>query len=770
MIISPPFLPTSDADDLRYVAIAMPDSVDIAPGSGGAPAGSYPLTTAMTWHNGLHIQAPRDAQNQHLPVRAIADGTVIFKRAPKPANNTATDAQNYNPYSNTPAWTDNGIVIVRHTTDIGATGNTPTTVTYYSAYMHLSSIDAAVEEKKPIWRKDVIGKAGQIYGRDHQIHFEICLNPDELQKLMGVNRPITWGDPATAPTADGRTDAVFGSLYVYLPAGTPIRTAAPTSHLRNGGPATGASATTGHFVPNTLQAAQWVEVRYQQGNGTVSSYRASDGTGGLRVGDPIGQPHPERDFEYNLYTEANKRHTNAVAGGATSSSPSGWYELLRFGRNLGPDPLPADAAHWREIPAANGTVWADLNAPGAFKFSDADFPAFKDWQCFGDDPSPENQRCDSTHLKRTIRDPLVPESILERKALARRLSDSDVRRKLERAICSFPTEWDKTTITDRYEWLKVDEEFRVEEGDQWNTFKAHAESISFDDLPQDYKDAIWHIHPRTFIRHMRQCGWLSENEAYQLFPKLALRKIGQAYVNERVTPDRNRLRNHLISINAATRKYCITSPVRLAAFYGNSMQETQWFRLLEEGGGQSARYAPWHGRGFLQLTWPDNYIKYAEFKGMNIAPQLKTQLAAAARTANQSRSNLALLALEGSISLNLSQLRLNVAAEPPFHMEAADSAGAYWAWTSAGRSADPQANFMRQAASTFIYYTHRNFGNVAGTVNVGHPSTSYSTINGIEARFQCFTSSTMVLMDLTQFPDGAGQMQNEPDGWTRRLP
>lgn len=105
--------------------------------------------------HGLHIQAPRDAHNQPLPVRAIADGTVIFKRAPKPANNTATDAQNY-----TPAWTDNGIVIVRHTTDIGATGNTPTTVTYYSVYMHLSSIDAAVEEKKPIWRKDVIGKAG----------------------------------------------------------------------------------------------------------------------------------------------------------------------------------------------------------------------------------------------------------------------------------------------------------------------------------------------------------------------------------------------------------------------------------------------------------------------------------------------------------------------------------------------------------------------------------------------------------------------------------
>jgi hypothetical protein len=628
MIISPPFLPTPDADDLRYVAVAMPDSVDIAPGSGGAPAGSYPLTTAMTWHNGLHIQAPRDAQNQHLPVRAIADGTVIFKRAPKPANNTATDAQNYNPYSNTPAWTDNGIVIVRHTTDIGATGNTPTTVTYYSVYMHLSSIDAAVEEKKPIWRKDVIGKAGQIYGRDNRIHFEICLNPDELQKLVGVNRAITWTDPATAPTADGRTDAVFGSLYVYLPAGTPTRTAAPTSHLRNSGPVAGSSAATGHFVPNTLQAAQWVEIRYAGGDGAVSSYRASDGAGGLKVGDPIGQSHPEPDFEYNLYAEANRRHTSLSTITQATSSPSGWYELLRFGRNLGPDALPADVAHWREVPTASGTVWADLNAPGTFKFSDADFPAFKGWQCFGDDPSPENQRCDSTHLKRTIRDPLVPESIREREALARRLGESSVRRKLERAICRFPTEWDRSTITGRYEWLKVDEEFRVEEGEEWDAFKAHAESISFEGLPQEYKDAVWHIHPRTFISHMRQCGWLSAIELAQCVPRNAVEQTkdsGGNFVYPQSTISwataSTRASAYAIDLSIMFRKFGLAlSALRISFFLGNSIQETIYFSRKSELGGAGTRYAPWYGRGFLQLTWEPNYRNYGDFRGWSSQP------------------------------------------------------------------------------------------------------------------------------------------------------
>ena len=94
-----------------------------------------------------------------------------------------------------------------------------------------------------------------------------------------------------------------------------------------------------------------------------------------------------------------------------TSSPSGWYELLRFRRNMSTDPLPANAAYWRRTPTDVGTVWTDLNAPGTGKFSDADFPAFKGWNCFDDDPSPDNQRCDSIELKRLIRDHQLPESI-----------------------------------------------------------------------------------------------------------------------------------------------------------------------------------------------------------------------------------------------------------------------------------------------------------------------------------------------------------------------
>ena len=573
MIISPPFLPAPEADDEAFVRLAMPDAVDIAPHSGGAPLGSYPLTTALTWHNGLHIDAPRNVQAPitqspaaqvplRLPVRAIADGTVIFKREPKPANTSPADPQNYNPYGSEPAWSDNGIVIVRHTTDIGASGNASTSLSYYSVYMHLSRIEPTVVEKQPIWRKDAIGTAGRILGREHQIHFEICLNAAELQKLLGAGRPLTWRDPATAPTADGRTDSVFGSVYVYLPAGTPTSAGAPVSHLR------------GAAVAGTLQEAQWVEIRYRNGSAKVSSYRATEGADGSPVGTPIGQSHPEPDFEYNLYAEANRRHNSLGAAVQATSSPSGWYELLRFGRNLGPDPLPGNAAHWRQIPTASGTVWADLNAPGTFKFSDADFPAFLGWQCYDDDPSADNQRCDSLQLKRAIRDPQVPESIRQRAVLARRLGDAGVRSTFRRAICKFPTEWDRSTIAKRYEWLKTDDEYRVEPGKGWEEFEAHCKAITFDDLPEEYKAATWHLHPRTFISHMRMCGWLSEKELARALDTAPT--TGQTRANSLRTP-----------MNTMLRKYgLLLTRQRAAHFFAQVGHETGWWQYREELGNE----------------------------------------------------------------------------------------------------------------------------------------------------------------------------------------
>lgn len=641
MLISPPFLPPLQANEAAFIDAAMPECTDYSHGTNGAPQGSFPLVTKLTWHNGMHLKAPRDAQQQLLPVRAIADGTVIFRRDSAAHSDDPQHPLNYNPFGHDAAWSDTGMVIVRHTTDIGATGNTPTQITFYSAYMHLRHIEPGVQPGKPIWRKDAIGTPGRIYGREGRLHFEICMDTRNLQTLLGPSRNLKWTEPDKTPNADGRTDAVFGSIYIYLPAGTPVRSSAPKSHLY-AGPTAGASAATDHFVPGTLRQAQWVEIRYgpsgtasQGGDAMITSYRAMDGAGGLKVGQRIGDPHVETDFEYNMYVEANSRHNSLSAADQARSSPSGWYELLRFGRNLGPDPLPANAAHWRPIPTDTGHVWADLNAPGTFKFSDADFPAFRGWQCFDDDTSPLDQRCDSVELKRLIRDPAQPETIRQPDVLAKRLSVPEVRDKLQYAICKFPTEWDKATITRRYEWLKTDEEFRMSEGHGWEEFAAHCEALCPDELPQEYKDADWHLHPKRFFSHCSQCGWLSATEFAQAMPRKLKHLSGSNFLQHAFFWNKAIARANTWNLyfNSTSRKYGLFSLNRRVHLLAQIIPETDYLRLVKEVDNRSGTYLkskayyPFYGRGLIQITWRENYHTYGKFRHFTAASNLDADFA-----------------------------------------------------------------------------------------------------------------------------------------------
>ena len=470
----------------------------------------------------------------------------------------------------------------------------------------------------------------------------------------------------------------------------------------------------------------------------------------------------------------------ASAAAQATSSPSGWYELLRFGRNLGPDPLPATAAHWREIPTATGTIWADLNAPGSFKFSEADFLAVMGWNFFKDDTTPLDQRCDSVNLKRWIRDPDPANAQrMESAQLGVRLGKPSVRQKLKRSICKFPTEWEQATIQTRMGWVREPKNgFGLEDDANWDRFMRHCQAMTFSDLPASYLGANWRVDPAEFIGVMRRCGWLSKREVTQLFPGKGLRNAGaRGWVLEDVYPEPLGIELNFLVLNQSTRKYGITTPQRLGAFYGNAMQETQWFRLLAEGGGSTTRYAPWFGRGFLQLTWPDNYIKYWGFRARAIDANLVSQLIAATQQARQQRNNSALQALEASLPAEMTIWR-DALKENRTH-DASDSAGAYWAWSGAARSADAKAAFVRvvQAASgqSVVYYTHSSFGNVAATVNVGHPppttanhATNYHVINGVQARFQAYTAAMMVLADSLEFPNATGQMQPGPEAWIRR--
>lgn len=616
MLISYPFLKSASTQDNT-------DSIR------HAFSGQYPVTSYLEWHNGQHLIAPLE-DGTYVPVRAIADGTVIHAVAAEAApSNDKKHPQNYSAFGEGPDWTDKGFVIIKHTTEIGADGDTPTMLTFYSVYAHMKELAAGIAKDKKVYRKDVLGKPGSIYNRAGHIHFEICLDDTNIKKLLGQD-PAEWPDQEATPTKDGRTDAVFGSTYVYLPASTPVQTTAPTSHVR--GTAT-----------QTLGTAQWVQISYLNntaaGSATLTSYKTD--------GSVVGAPRTDADAEYDLYKEANTRHSSLGTADKALSSPSGWYELLRFGRNLGrsatdKDPLPTNAAHWRKIMTPRGELWADLNAPGTFKFSDADFPAIMGWNCFGDDESKDDQRCDSAKLKRLLISDVKgmeerAEALKDPLFLFSQTRNDGIAAKLHKAICKFPSEFDQETIDARYGHIKEEEYFKSDaSGNNWKALREHIMALTMKDLPGEYKQAQWHVHPLAFVEQMRKCGWLNAFELAQCFP----RKLSHIHDTSFVASEwpwasaLQRARVWSKTFSLMNRKYAIDYPrSRLVHYLSHVVPETGNLSLVKEGDNatgtylSSKPYYPYYGRGLIQLTWQESYKKYGHYKCFSNTEQSGTFVA-----------------------------------------------------------------------------------------------------------------------------------------------
>jgi predicted chitinase len=648
MLISPPFL-TGETEENKILENGL-RPVDARESTTSAPEGNFPVSQSLLWHTGMHLQAP-SSDHGNAPARAIADGKIIYVNKARTRVNDAADGQAYNPFGTEASWTDNGMVVIEHETEIGAEGNTVTAVKFYSSYMHLSEVVQGLTEGQHIYRKDVIGSTGYVYLHNGQCELAISCDDDNLKKIIG--RDSTWQDPAKIPTKDGRTDAVFGDIYIYLPDSTPILSAAPTHHLRNppAAPASpSAAAATPTSATNKLGATQWVRISFgTEGALPGSCIITTYSTAGVK----IGACDPEKDFEYDLYKEAKKRHDRAMQTSGTVSSHSGWYELLRFGRNIGTsnkpedkDPLPSNAAHWRQITTMAGQkVWADLNAPDTFKFSDADFLPVFGWNCYGDDAQPNDQRCDSAKLKDLISDPQDPESKNDNVKLAKRIGDPVVLRKLERTICKFPNEWDKSTIAARYECLRTQPELPDQPDDPvgWAEVVKHLQAMGVAGLPAGYKAALWHFHPTEFVRHLRKCDWLSQDEIVRVVRRTILDERGNE-IGAPLTEDdiKSRLKNasdkrpanlHQ-ALQKTMRKYRIGLRRRTAYLFSQLAAETGRLNFMVENGGDRYfdKYEPsqpegrkvgntqpgdglrFKGRGVIQLTGRSNYENYGNYK------------------------------------------------------------------------------------------------------------------------------------------------------------
>jgi hypothetical protein len=76
----------------------------------------------------------------------------------------------------------------------------------------------------------------------------------------------------------------------------------------------------------------------------------------------------------------------------------------------------------------------------------------------------------------------------------------------------------------------------------------------------------------------------------------------------------NRAQRWYRHLNISLRKYGIEKNFRRIHFLSNVWEETGYIRLMVEGGGTSASYAPWYGRGLIQLTHLANYEKYGAYR------------------------------------------------------------------------------------------------------------------------------------------------------------
>lgn len=410
------------------------------------------------------------------------------------------------------------------------------------------------------------------------------------------------------------------------------------------------------------------------------------------------------------------------------------------GIRIGYDPRELDEVRGKPILRRSEHALRDLAQAGVIRLSDADFPHWLGWRKVEE----------GAMLS-------AADAIVDEPATLQMLSDtSDAgHAALRHLVVKHPTEWDLGDLETRFARLRKPGAHLVSD-ESWRHFKEQAQKLAFwqhTGLPR----AVWHFHPLQFIYHMRRALWLSADELRQAVPARVLRGIGAGIpdkiVYESSLPKSGQLvALHKNILNAVWKKYGVTTRTRLAAFLGNSVQETGWLRAAIEDNPLGKWYAPWYGRGFLQLTHPANYIAYWKFRGLSIAHAVKRQLANSHAQADELRSNIPLHEIEANLPALVTKWRNDI-AEKPF--EAADSAGYYWLRNRANEEADKDTASARRTFNVhfssplkkrelFVFYENVSFRRVACIVNLpdiwkrrSHHSTAWLIATTLTPMHKC---------------------------------
>jgi predicted chitinase len=373
----------------------------------------------------------------------------------------------------------------------------------------------------------------------------------------------------------------------------------------------------------------------------------------------------KQESSYDLYHRATTEFPGC---------PSAGYDMLRFGRVLGPDqPAEQDLhlgrlPHFRKIRYQDDQGewiegYVDLNPVGVKIYSDADFPEWQGWQII-DDGHDDDGRCSSQALL-DIMDPpgtwlngvargfrqaaaMLPTepagtarvgehatlAVRWRQAYARR-NNAATRLRLSHAVIKAASDWSMANYDKRWSWLKTGDEAPYNvlpmclSDAAYNLRKKHLQALSFWEEAQKeelHLDPVhYHFHPGRFIHAFKQCGWLSVGELIQLIPPKP--------ENVSWHLAQLRARTYGVNLNKGVRKYSLCSSERLAPFLAQIYQETGCLTdIKEKGQGTGHDYGSFYGRGLMQLTWPANYAAYGIYR--NFPPASPTTYASTGNSAD----------------------------------------------------------------------------------------------------------------------------------------
>lgn len=120
-------------------------------------------------------------------------------------------------------------------------------------------------------------------------------------------------------------------------------------------------------------------------------------------------------------------------------------------------------------------------------------------------------------------------------------------------------------------------------------------------------EPVWHMHPVIFldsINNKTLCACnrnITIEELCLIAPKAKKETLEQ----------------YLPAFNDGFREFQITTCREKAHFLAQCCHESGGLQLTKEIGGSRKDYAPWFGRGLIQLTWEDVYVRYGEYAGEN---------------------------------------------------------------------------------------------------------------------------------------------------------